>query len=109
MVDDFQDKILELEQRKKEMEKQIKILRKKQKNLNGNANEIIRVDFKFKEELEKIQEKRIEKGLDDYEMSKPRITQLIRRHVNWPLIKEDLINFNQHLEKGEKQNVIIEN
>ncbi len=62
-------------------------------------NKIIRVSEDFDSELEDIQDKRIEKGLDERKISKPRISDLLRKHELWNKIKEDLINFNFNIEK----------
>lgn len=62
-------------------------------------NKIIRVSEKFNEEIEDIQEKRIENGFEEEKLSKPKISDLIRKHNDWSKVKQDLINFNFALEE----------
>ena len=65
-------------------------------------NKIIRVSEDYDSEIEGIQEKRIEKGVDEKKISKPKISDLIINHKRWDEIKEDIINFNLSLENDEK-------
>jgi hypothetical protein len=61
-------------------------------------NKIIRVSEKFNKEMEDIQKKRIENGFDEEKVSKPKVSDLIRKHKFWPKLKQDLINFSFSLE-----------
>ena len=65
-------------------------------------NKIIRVSEDFDSEIENIQDKRIEKGLDEEKTSKPKISDLIRKHKLWNQLKEDVINFDFNLQNVKK-------
>ena len=67
-------------------------------------NKIVRVSEKFNAEMGDIQKKRVENGLDEQEVSKPRVSDLIRKHNAWPQMKQDIINFNFDLEKEGTEN-----
>lgn len=107
MEEEIKTKIIELKKKKKEIDIEIRKLEQKSKNKNGSSNTLIRVANKFKTEIEDIQEKRIELGLDDEPISKPKITELLIKHKLWPdNIKSDIINFNPNINDGDNSNVI---
>lgn len=56
---------------------------------------ITRVSYKFKEELNKIKDERIEKGIDKNKKSDNYLTNLLIKHLNWPIIREDMINYEK--------------
>ena len=62
-------------------------------------NKIIRVSEKFNKEIEDIQKKRVENGVDKKEISKPGISDLIITHNSWNEMKQNIIKFNFELEK----------
>jgi hypothetical protein len=78
----------------KELNQKIRIIRNNKNLKSSQVNELIRVSKKFNEELENIQKKRIDIGLDEKETSKPKLTDLIVKHKSWSNIKEDMVKFN---------------
>ena len=92
-IKEINEKINELEERKKEVKKSKKV----------KANKIIRVDINFDKKLVRVQDKRIEYGIDEIgkEISKPKLTSLIIKHINWRVIEDDLINYRME-DKNEQ-------
>ncbi len=86
-------KIKQEEKERQEQLKEEKSYEKKKNNNNGCANKLIRVSNKFDEELDKIQEERIDTGVDETKTSKPKLTGLIVKHNFWSKVKEDLVMF----------------
>jgi len=108
--------ILELRKRKKELKKELEKINKSEKlvknkeiienmgkNGRNHVNELIRVSINFDNEIMDIQKKRIENGMDEALISKPKVTELIIKHINWNKIKQDVIAYNFNAE--EQQNV----
>ncbi len=90
--------INDLIKKKKEIEEQIKIKKieekqNKTKNSNNNSNIQIRVTKEFDKDLEEIIKERVKIRKDTSEISKPRLSELIRNHKKWREIKNDCINF----------------
>jgi len=106
--------IKELVERKKELEFELKEIKKeirktKSKNNSNSPTILMRVPVKFHESLKDINEKREENGLD--KLTNPKIFELIIRHVSWKkLMKKDLIDFNTNLDDngGIPKNVIYQ-
>jgi hypothetical protein len=61
--------------------------------MNNKTN---RIDPKFNEELEEIQQKRLDKKLDKTKTSIRELTLWITKHNFWPQIKEEMINFDKN-------------
>ena len=87
--------IEKLKEEKKEIIKEIVQKERKEKRDNNieKGNKILRVSNSFNSELESIQLDRVEKNMEEYPISKPKITDLIIKHKNWGQIKEDCKNF----------------
>ncbi len=54
---------------------------------------IIRVDVRFKDEINDIQNKRVERKMDKKKISSNKLTSLIPRHKWWEKIKEEMIEY----------------
>ena len=63
-----------------------------------NHTERIGVDFSL--ELKEIEDRREESGLDKKRRSTRELTNLIIKHVHWPVIKEEMIELNIGGEDG---------
>lgn len=56
-------------------------------------NKTIRVDPRFKNEMEEIKKERLDRKIDKKKVSSRAITSLIPRHKLWKKIKEDIIEY----------------
>jgi len=73
----------------------------KKNKINHNqdfGNTLIRVNNKFDEAIDNINEKREASGFD--KLSKPKTTELVVRHKEWVQIENDIIHFNVELEEN---------
>lgn len=87
----------ELKKQKLEIQKQIQELDQKRKRETKScvkkSNIITRVSTSFNEDLEEIQVDRVNKDMEEFPISKPKITDLIVKHKSWGQMKEDCKNF----------------
>ena len=113
-IQEIEDKIKELNEEKKKIQKQNKgeLIEDRKLRLKSNNNEksniLTRVSNNFARKLEFINDKREENGFD--RLSNPKITELIVKHISsWRAIEEDIMLFNTGLEldSEEKQEVVI--
>lgn len=103
-VKEINNEIVRLREQKKEILKEIKLkkIKKTRTAINGKANVLMRISKEFSDKIEYILEKRIEEGLDNNFISRPRIVGLIIKHQNWPVIEKDLIHFNFEGDEDEE-------
>ena len=97
-IENIDTQIKKLKEKKKEL-KNDKLNKKikdkiENKQVNYNSNKLIRVSNNFDKEITNVQNKRIEIGMDETFVSKPKITDLIIKHNHWFKLKDDIINFN---------------
>lgn len=107
---DLKELIKDKKERKeeiKEINKKIKIIRNNKKIKSPQVNELIRVSKKFNEELEDVQQRRIDIGFDEMKTSKPKLTDLVVKHKFWNNVKDDMINFNFFMEGNKKGQMSI--
>jgi len=94
------DKITELRKQKEKINEEIRKINEENKkqirnNRNGNANVLTRVGSEFNQAIEKLIEERLDKGMDETRVSKPKITNLIVKHkLLWPPLRLAILNYN---------------
>lgn len=64
---------------------------------------LTRIGGKFNQEIEKIKQERLDRGIDKKKKSTRRLTDLIIKHTFWEDIKEDTIAIEMGDEKNEKK------
>ncbi len=99
-IENIDGKIKELKM-KKEKIKQIQDRKLRLRSNNcGKSNMNQRVSLNFRKELDSINKKRDENGLDS--LSYPKITELTIKHKKcWGIIKKDIIGYNTLLNNDD--------
>jgi hypothetical protein len=100
------EKLKKINEDKKTRREQLAKEKHSERKTNGDgnhANKLIRVSNEFDDELESIQEDRVNNGRDTSKTSKPKLTGLIVKHNFWSKIKDDLVlfNFSKKNKKGQ--------
>lgn len=101
-VENIDGKIKELKMEKKKIKQaQDRSLRLRSNN-SGKSNINQRVSLNFRKELDLINKKREENGLDC--LSYPKMTELFIKHKKcYEIIKNDMILYNTLLDNGEEE------
>ena len=100
------DRLIELKKEKEKIQleiQKVKIQNKSMQINNKSPNQLIRVGYAFNKKIEEIIKRRMEKGIDVFPISKPKITDLFIKHKTIsPKLIEEIVNFRFEGGKNKK-------